>query len=144
MCYLLVMKSRINKAALLMLTLLGLTFVGAGRAAGAAAVASIVPSPNVSRPVNYNIYEGMNSLLALYEYSVCVGEPHFFVSPTPSSVVSYLDSLAANGYNYEPLFQTGDNPINTVTLARITGDGIDVYSMFAVTDGSSLMLCDAS
>lgn len=132
------------EATLLTLTLLCLAFVGVGQAAGAAAVASIVPAPNVSRPVNYTIYEGMNGLLALYEYKECVGKPHFFVSPTPSSVVSYLDSLEENGYSYEPLFQVGDNPLNTVTLAQIASNRTDVYSMLTVTDGSSLMICDAS
>ncbi len=88
----------------------------------------------------------MNQLLSASDYSSCTGETYFFVSrDTAGLAVEYLDALEADNYTYEPLFQVTTSIVNTVTLARVTGNGVNVYSMAAITiDGVSLMLCDAN
>ena len=112
---------------------------------GAGNVAAVVPSVGTSRPVNQDILTGMNQLLSASDYSSCTGETYFFVSrDTAGLVVEYLDALKASNYTYVPLFQVAASPTNTITLARVTGNGVNIYSMIAINDGASLMLCDAN
>jgi LysM repeat protein len=111
---------------------------------GASQVGNIVPSSGIPRPVNQNIHDAMNGLLELNDFPLCQGDTQFFVGDVPDLTIGFLDSLKQNGYIYTPIFQIGNNPAETVTLARVTGNGVNVYSMMAITEGTSLMLCNAN